>query len=158
MPGFPRVFWRLAMVAAAWWAMWLLPSSSLVPTVDLMVERRTYLASAAVYACVDASMLWALQHGLSSSFLRITASVGAAGVFIAQTWRRMYVMGSEDRAWRESASMYPRSARAHHNLGTILMSMMDGVESQSSAAASFKAVLSTNPADEYALNNLGIST
>lgn len=157
MPGVPRGFRRMAAAAFAWWVVWLFPSSSLVPTVDLMVERRTYMAGAAVYACLDASMFGTLQYGLSSPSLRIVATVGTAGLFVTQTWRRMHVMGSEEGAWKESVLMYPRSARAHHNLGTILMSIGDDDNSISSAAASFNAVLNTNPADEYALNNLGTS-
>lgn len=132
-------------------------SSSLVPTVDLMVERRVYCASAAMFACWDALVVGMLQQRLGSTALRMAAMCIVCGVFVSQSQQRHWVMGSEERAWFETLKRYRDSSRANHNFGTIHLDKARGGEKASLVVAQrcFIAVLQSSPTDEYALNNLG---
>jgi hypothetical protein len=121
----------------------LLPTSSLLPTVDLMVERRAYFAGAGVFLAL-AGLLWHL--GRRARAWRIALLVTAAAAVFAQgavTWHRHGVYGSPEALWRESLARNPMNRRALTNLGTYY----SRVERWDDAVGVFEKILSHNPGD-----------
>jgi tetratricopeptide (TPR) repeat protein len=121
----------------------LLPTSSLLPTVDLMVERRAYFAGAGVFLTL-AGLLWHL--GRKARVWRIALLAAAAAAVLGQgavTWHRHAVYGSPEALWRESLARNPMSRRALTNLGTYY----SRVERWDDAVGAFEKILSRDPDD-----------
>jgi len=128
----------------------LLPTSSLLPTVDLMVERRAYFAGAGVFLIL-AGLLWHL--GRRARAWRIALLVTAAAAVLAQgavTWHRHAIYGSPEALWRESLARNPMNRRALTNLGTYY----SRVERWDDAVGAFEKILSHNPGDGSAYAKL----
>ena len=129
----------------------LLPTSSLLPTVDLMVERRAYFAGAGVFLIL-AGLLWHLGRRRARVW-RGAILVAAAAAVLAQaavTWHRQDVYGSPEALWRESLARDPTSRRALANLGTYF----SRVERWDEAVDAFEKILSYNPEDGPAYTKL----
>jgi tetratricopeptide (TPR) repeat protein len=110
-----------AAKAAAWgWSVFLLcllPVSSLIPTVDLYVERRAYLPAAGVFIAL-ALLLW--RVALARPAWRTAVAALAAGAITAQAAfarQRAQMYASAESLWREALSEDPRNPRALINLG-----------------------------------------
>lgn len=129
----------------------LLPTSSIMPTVDLMVERRAYTASIGVFVIL-AGLLWLL--GRRSRIWRTALFVVAGLAVVAQsavTWRRHAVYGSPEVLWREALARNPLNRRAWSNLGTHFSRL----ERWDDAIGAFERILSVNPDDGPILTKLG---
>ena len=128
----------------------LLPTSSLLPTVDLMVERRAYFAGAGVFLIL-AGLLWHL--GRRARVWRNALLVAAAAAVLSQgamTWHRHAVYGSPETLWRESLTRNPMNRRALTNLGTYY----SRVERWDDAVGAFEKILNHNPGDGPAYTKL----
>lgn len=120
----PGLGWaRAAAFGLGWWFLLLSPTSSVVPIVDLVVEHRTYLASAglllAAAAAVDAAVArwWPARAGLPGPgpaalalALAALVALGAALAARVQVWR------SDHALWADAAAKSPASFRAAINL------------------------------------------
>lgn len=109
---------RAAGVGILWWILFLVPTSSFVPILDLVAEHRTYLASAglllAAAVTVDAALARAAPRRAAAAGLALAlaafVALGAALAARAQVWR-------SDRAlWADAARKGPGSFRAASNL------------------------------------------
>lgn len=129
----------------------LLPTSSLLPTVDLMVERRAYFAAAGIFLIL-AGLLWHLSRRRGRVWRWALLVVAAAAVLAqaAVTWHRHDVYGSPEALWRESLARNPMSRRALTNLGTYY----SRVERWDEAVGAFEKILSHNPDDGPAYTKL----
>lgn len=151
--GLKRVSSPLRRLLGLGWSIFLialLPTSTIMPTVDLMVERRAYAASVGVFVCL-AGLLWHL--GRKSRSWRIVFLAVAASAVLAQsavTWHRHAVYGSPEILWREALARNPMNRRALSNLGTYY----SRVQRWDDAIAAFEKILSHNPDDGPILTKL----
>lgn len=103
--------WMLPAFAVAWLAACLLPSSSIVPLQEMVVDHRAYLGSAG--ACLLlARVLW--RPGLVPFAVALFVVLGARSVHYA------WVLADPVRAWEDAVRRVPDSADAHVALGDAL--------------------------------------
>ncbi|MBS1983198.1 MAG: tetratricopeptide repeat protein [Bdellovibrionales bacterium] len=126
------VFWcwrhraRSAAVAAlglglAWYLVCLAPTSSLVPTVDLLVERRTYLANFGLLFALGALLsLLARRGGVPPRMGLALVGVVLVG-YAGYSVKRAADNSTADAIWREVLSIYPDSPRALNNYSAWLI-------------------------------------
>jgi tetratricopeptide (TPR) repeat protein len=94
----------------------LLPISSIVPTVDLFVERRAYLADFGLFMAVAGGCWW-LYREKATWRKAIIALVGLAVLGQgALAIERARTYGSLETLWQESLSLDPENPRAMINL------------------------------------------
>jgi tetratricopeptide (TPR) repeat protein len=98
----------------------MLPTSSIMPTVDLMVERRAYLADIGIFMAVGI-LLWRLA--LNQRWLVVILGSAAIVGQTALALDRAQVYGSVERLWRESLVERPDNPRALINLGVYYSSV-----------------------------------
>jgi Tfp pilus assembly protein PilF len=143
----------------AWFFVVLSPTSSFIPFPDLAFEHRMYLPLAAVITtCVVAAhaLLEWLRRRFPSrdSLLRAVAVLLVATTVTtlgSLTLRRNRDYHSAQVMWDDVVEQRPRNARAHTNLGIILMNQ--GREDE--AIAHYRTALRVNPAYANAHYNLG---
>jgi tetratricopeptide (TPR) repeat protein len=151
--GFERTSRPLRRLAGLGWLIFviaLLPTSSIVPTVDLMVERRAYFAAVGVFIAV-AGTGWSLarrSRAWRSALLLVVllAVVSQSAV----TWHRHAVYGSPEALWKESLALNPLNRRALANLGTYY----SRVGRWEDAVQAFEKILAANPQDGPAWTKL----
>ena len=125
----------------------LLPTSSIVPSRDLMFEHRVYLplvgfatAVAAITTITLRARWW--RFGLAAAVVATLAFVTAS---------RLRVWDTELALWRDAVRAAPGSARAHVNVGHALQARGELVFAQ----AAYERALEIDPDHVFALNNLG---
>lgn len=140
----------LCALGIAWFLVCLAPTSSLLPTVDAMVERRAYLASAGLYF---AALVWLPRLAAHLVWRRVAlAAVGAAVlIFAALTFMRAHVHGDARRLWTDVIAKYPKSVRGTNNLANLLVEAKE----YRAALAAFERLLAWNAGDYIAHNNFG---
>jgi len=132
----------------------LSPTSSLVPSVDLLFEHRLYLPMIA--GSVLLAWIGALLVLGRTSFGRLRRAAWIACVVVvvatcALLFReRTWVWGDNIRLWEGAVSKAPWNARAHYNLGVSLL----GADS-ARAETEFLRVVELEPGNSAALYNLG---
>ena len=113
-----RVRWRWLTVG--WWffILCLAPTSSFFPTVDLLVERRAYLAAGGVYLSL-AGLAVAVGFRYGNRFwVAPLVLLFALNIAVAST--RVEVFSSAESLWREALQISPANPRARLNLATAL--------------------------------------
>lgn len=125
----------------------LAPTSSFVPTVDLLVERRVYLGSIALAAL----FAWAMSLIPQKRVGLIAGSV-ILFLFATVSWGRNEVYASPTALWFESASLYPTSKRARVNLAVI----QDQLGRFDEAKTTFEAVANQFPKDAFVHTKLAL--
>jgi Tfp pilus assembly protein PilF len=150
----PSPWSRLWFFAVFWFLICVAPTSSILPTVDLMVERRAYLANCGLFLVLPwlydrlaergGGRRWAA--GLSVALLAIHLLV-YAGVSMA----RAAVFSSPTRLWCAVLDTYPHSQRGLNSLAMIL-----GKEGRFPEAQQvFERLLELYPDDYLAHSNYG---
>ncbi|MDZ7619402.1 MAG: tetratricopeptide repeat protein [Patescibacteria group bacterium] len=112
-----------------WFFLFLAPTSSFAPIIDLAFEHRMYLPLAAVAVLVVLGFRWLTEQALRPSRWVVrerlafrAAVLGAAIVaLMVVTHRRNEVYRSEVAAWLDVVAKAPHHARAHINLGGLLV-------------------------------------
>ena len=139
----------------AWFFAILAPSCVLPVTTQPIAEHRMYLPLAAVLAAGVAlgyaavGRITPAARARTALFLTLVAAAGVAGA--ALTLRRNEVYRSAVTLWSDNLAKRPYSARAHGNLGTVLLASGQPTP----ALAEFAAALRADPADVEALKNEG---
>jgi tetratricopeptide (TPR) repeat protein len=130
----------------AWFFLILAPSSSVVPLVaQTMAEHRMYLPLATVIVLVVLGLYaWMGRRSL------IVFAAAAVGLGCA-TFERNKDYRSALAIWSDTATKFPESARAHYNLGFVLM----GLGRSQEAIPEYEAALRIDPNYAQAHNNLG---
>ena len=98
----------------------LAPTSSLIPSTDLMFEHRLYVPMIAASVLLALGFLYLagrlVKNSRRQEFVGL-ALVGLvmAGYFVASK-ERTFIWGSNTRLWEDAVEKAPRKARAHYNL------------------------------------------
>jgi len=132
----------------------LAPTSSFVPSADLLFEHRLYLpmipasvlmAWSGVMLVVGRAVSRQLRQAIwIPSMVLVVAA--CALLFRHRTW----IWGDNVRLWEDAASKAPWNVRAHYNLGVSLI----GADAEKARAAFLEAA-ELRPGDAAALYNLG---
>jgi len=112
---------RLAAFGVLWFLVFLTPTSTIVPLVDLLEEYRVYLPSFGIFVPVGAGAVLALARMPSQT--RIVGGVVAAALLTAlgaATYMRSCIWATELALWSDSVSKSPEKARAREKLGDAL--------------------------------------
>jgi len=144
--------WRApaAGFAACSFFLILAPTSSVVPIVlQPMAENRVYLPLAAVLTLAAAG----LDNVLGGRRRTLVLLGGAAVLCAGATVSRNRNYGSEVGIWRDTVAKRPENARAHCNLGTVLLQAGNRTE----AIGEFEKCLGISPYYADAHFNLGLA-
>ena len=142
---------RTVLFGAVWFLVVLLPTSSVLPTVNPVVETRLYPAAFGVLLAVAAAVFVAYDRlRISAHVYRVTiASVCCA--LASLTGARAALMAQPERHWRTTLVINPSSMRAHNELGMHYA----GQGRYGDAADAFRAILSEHRDNAEARANLG---
>ena len=127
--------------AAAWMAACLLPSSSIVPLKEMVVDHRAYLGGAGV--------AYALGVLLGKPG-RGPALAALVALFAAGAVRYERILGDPVRAWEDAAARVPRSSEAQRGLGEAYSQRGDPRAEQA-----LRSATALDPGDGRSWNNLG---
>lgn len=127
--------------AAAWMAACLLPSSSVVPLKEMVVDHRAYLGGAGV-AFALGLLLWRPGRG---PVLAALVALYAAGAV-----RYQRVLADPVRAWEDAVARAPGSSEAQVALGEAYAQRGDA-----RAERAFRAATALDPGDGRSWTNLG---
>jgi len=130
----------------------LFPTSSLLPTVDLFVERRAYMAAIGLFVGLGGAGAVVLARG--SRWLKISTAhllVAALAAQIVLTQERHQVYSSTETLWQEAIALNPQNVRAQLNLVTYYSSIQNYI----SARQLLDEMLSRKPDDPALLSKLG---
>jgi hypothetical protein len=130
-----------------WFLIWLAPTNSLLPRLDVANDRQLYLAliGPAWWFSVQLSSLYRARPGLGGTAMTVVLVTLACATSL-----RNRVYDTEVTFWQDTATRNPRSARAANNLG-----MAYAAECRSDEAASeFQRSVQRDPADFRASINL----
>ncbi|MBS1985166.1 MAG: tetratricopeptide repeat protein [Bdellovibrionales bacterium] len=103
---------RVALFALLWFWICLAPTSSLLPTVDLFVERRAYPALLGGLLGLVVILVNRASRGLE-------VLMGVAVVFAALSWQRLELLASPEALWEHTLQIYPGSQRAMNSLANL---------------------------------------
>jgi len=162
-----------ALAAAAWWirpryplatfcvlgaGLFLLPTSSIMPLMDVYVEHRLYLPIAfaallGVAAVFDAGAVVVRRGWLSATGARTLGLAAAAAAIVTCGWltvARNRLYAEPLRLWEDSVAQAPQSARVLFNLGNEYARRGQATE----AVDCYQRLIRVEPAPTY-YNNLG---
>lgn len=109
---------------AACFFLLLVPSSSMLPLPDVIVEHRMYLPLAALVSLFVAGVVALDRRARRAGwFPRLPPAASLAivvAVLASLTFARNFDYESGERMWADVVSKAPDNARAHYNLGTLL--------------------------------------
>jgi hypothetical protein len=130
-----------------WFVLWLAPTNSLLPRLDVANDRQLYLALI--------GPAWWLGVRLCELYRLRPALAGAAAIFVVVTLvcatsLRNRVYDTEVTFWQHTATLNPTSARAANNLGMAYAAECKLDE----ASSEFQRSIQLDPADFRASINL----
>ncbi|HEX6708556.1 MAG TPA: hypothetical protein VF169_27720 [Albitalea sp.] len=128
---------RVAAFALLWFLLWLAPTNSLLPRLDLANERQLYLALVGPAFLAAWALVRCVPRGVQAWLVpMILLVLGCA------TWERNRVYADEIAYWGDVARKSPHNARAFANLGHALA--LDCRSAQ--ARRAFEVALALDPA------------
>jgi Flp pilus assembly protein TadD len=127
--------------AAGWMAACLLPSSSIVPLKEMVVDHRAYLGGAAIAYSLG-GLLWRPGRG--------PALAALVALFAAGAIRYERILGDPVRAWEDAAARAPASGEARRALGEAYAQTGDP-----RAEEAFREAARLDPQDGRSWANLG---
>ncbi len=130
----------------AWFFLILAPSSSFVPTLDIIHEHRMYLPLAAVISLVVMGLYSLAGRRSFAVFMAV------AIVFGFLTWRRNQDYQSELAIRVDAAAKFPNDSGVHFNLGNALARLGRMTE----AVEQYEQAVRIRPNFADAQNNLGM--
>jgi tetratricopeptide (TPR) repeat protein len=104
----------------------LAPTSSILPSADLMFEHRLYLPMIAASALLAWGILAIGGFVFKTHRVRLAVCIGIFAVlsslYAVLSRERTYIWGSNMRLWEDAAGKAPYNSRAHYNLGVAFLS------------------------------------
>ncbi|MCK5514079.1 MAG: tetratricopeptide repeat protein, partial [Deltaproteobacteria bacterium] len=143
-----------------WWFITLIPSSSIWPIWDIMVEYRTYLPGFAFYLFLVLSIhqvffyLADNRYRVISKHIRLIEGTLLTLLVLSYLWgtyERSFVWRDPISLWMDSSKKSPHKARPHNNLGMAYFKKGRLDE----AIAQYEQTLAISPNYAKAHNNLG---
>ena len=146
---------KIILFSVIWFFVTLLPSSSLIPTGEIMAEKRVYLAG------------WGLSLLLASIYLLLfkvdlKETEGPKKLFIfwavhlftlsILTWNRNKLYNNPMLLWQEVIARYPSNARAYNAVGSIYHKLNE----HEKAIHYYQKAIELDPLGSKAYNNLGM--
>ena len=156
----PSLTRRLTGFGMAWVPITLLPTSSVIPLLDLAVEHRTYLPMAGfslLAAALIAGLWQRIQtriHEDDRSWLKSVVPVCMLLVLVcysAGVLNRNAVWKDEISLWSDAQKKSPKLVRPYNNVGEAY----DKLGEYDKAIPEFEAALRIDPDYFFGLNNLG---
>ena len=160
------VFLRLRSLSAqaafyvALFFLFLLPTSSLVPSRDFMFEHRVYASmlgfSAFLAWCLLSLTAYVKAHWSSSSARQLLTgvisllAVGLLTFYIGLGRKRALVWSDQELLWRDTVLKSPQKYRPNYNLGVLLMK-----RSPQEAEVYLSQAIDIDPSNPLALRTLG---
>jgi Flp pilus assembly protein TadD len=133
--------WPLVTFAIAWLAAGLLPSSSIVPLKEAVVDHRAYLGGAGVLFAVGAALAGP-GRGVVSAVL--------VALLTARSIHYQGVLADPARAWEDAVRRAPSAAEAHLGLGEAYAASHDP-----RAEESLRRAIALDPRSPRGWANLG---
>lgn len=135
----------------------LIPVYNLIPIVMPFAERYLYLPSVG-FTIIEGSLIHLIHETLSSKTNRRRPHIHILFLFILCLYSSTIVMrntvwNNDYSFWSDAIRKMPKSARAHHNIGTIYADQGKLDE----AIREFKTALRSNPFDPRYRTNLAIA-
>ncbi|HDL65288.1 MAG TPA: tetratricopeptide repeat protein [Proteobacteria bacterium] len=131
-----------------WFILTLLPESSIIPIIDVIVEHRLYLP------LFGAVVVFTYFYGSLARFRRTRFILGVAVVFLLGwlTYQRNLVWRDPVSLWEDNVAKAPGRARIHGNLGKAYLDQ----GRYERAADEFKRLIEIDPTFAGAYNNLAV--
>lgn len=143
--------------AALWWFIVLLPRSSIIPSTELMVDYKTYVASIGIHVLMASSIVFCALYCIKrfslhahSIVLFLTMPLVCVGYL---AYERNKVWRTATEFWANVVKNSPGRARSHNNYGTALSEA--GKPEQ--AIDCFKKAIQLDPLYPDPLNNIAVS-
>lgn len=140
---------RWIAFAILWFAVWLLPTNSVLPRLDVANDRQLYLAM--IGPAFGVGVLLARLHALRPLAGKIGVALLAL-VLAAATLARNHDYRSEVALWEQTARVSPHKPRVWNNLGYARQQAGDVAGAQ----RAFRHVLLLDPSHWRARNNLDL--
>jgi tetratricopeptide (TPR) repeat protein len=146
----------LAGFGMAWMLITLLPTSSVVPLLDVAVEHRTYLPMVG-FSIFFAVMILSLLRNLKRRGYAAGVTVCIFGMmavpllYAAQVMDRNRVWKNEITLWTDVKQKSPALIRPYNNLGEAY----DKLKQYDKAIMEFEVAVKLNPTYYFGLSNLG---
>lgn len=103
----------------------LAPTSSILPSSDLLFEHRLYLPMIAASVLFAWGILSAGKLVSDTYRIRLVVCVGVFGVLLSAysvlSRERTYIWGNDIRLWSDAVAKAPHNSRAHYNLGVAYL-------------------------------------
>ncbi len=148
-----RVKPTVAFLLAAF-LLFLAPTSSILPSADLMFEHRLYLPMIAASTLLAWGVISTCCSLLKQRNTRLAACSSALAMLLIgyalAARQRTFVWGNDVRLWEDAVAKSPHNSRARYNLGVAFL----GVDKER-ARREFAQVDETSPSAAAALYNLG---
>ncbi len=132
----------------------LAPTSSIVPSRDLLFEHRLYLPMIAASIFMAWVLLGAIPRIVKTGNQRIAASLVCVclllGSYAVASKRRTHIWGDGVRLWEDAAAKAPLKPRVHYNLGIAYLD-----RDRQKAKQEFQRTLELDETYAPALYNLG---
>ncbi|MEA1928378.1 MAG: tetratricopeptide repeat protein, partial [Candidatus Auribacterota bacterium] len=131
-----------------WFILTLLPESSIIPIIDVMVEHRLYLP------LFGAVVIFTYFYGSLARFRRTRFILGIAVIVLLGwlTYQRNLVWQNPVSLWEDNVAKAPGRARIHGNLGKAYLDQ----GRYERAAEEFKKLIEIDPTFAGAYNNLAV--
>ena len=131
-----------------WFLLTLLPESSIIPIIDVIVEHRLYLP------LFGAVVVFTYFYGTLARFRRTRFILGVAIVFLLGwlTYQRNLAWQNPVSLWEDNVAKAPGRARIHGNLGKAYLDK----GRYAKAAEEFKKLIEIDPTFAGAYNNLAV--
>jgi protein O-mannosyl-transferase len=148
---------RCAGFSLAWIFLTLLPTSSFIPLLDVVMEHRTYLPLVGFALLATSIFSWAYRTLVTNTSTDLPISLVQAGAFLVLIFFSMIVM-DRNKIWKDELTLWadakqksPNLVRPYNNLGEA----HDKLGNFDQAIKEFKGALKINPNYFFGLNNLG---
>jgi protein O-mannosyl-transferase len=148
---------RCAGFSLAWIFLTLLPTSSFIPLLDVVMEHRTYLPLVGFALLATSIFSWAYRTVANQTLTDLPISLVQAGALLFLVLFSMIVM-DRNKIWKDELTLWadarqksPNLVRPYNNLGEA----HDKLGNYDQAIKEFKYALKINPNYFFGLNNLG---